>query len=213
MASCRTPEGHVTPVNPALSVKGPRYSIRKGLTPVGLRDRALIALLTYKFARVSAAVNMKVEELDSAKAVRSLVEEYSDSPDVAFHFVDNRSGEPRLVGNFDVTEAGQDEYTGIGERLHRIAAEEHSAGRITDAVCRSVTGRDPQEAQPGSRPTDGGQPPAARPEKPPQVKRGRYQKGRCRRVRLFEKNGTVVDVACHHDLEEYLFAYINAEAV
>ena len=25
------------------------------------------------------------------------------------------------------------------------------------------------------------------------------------RIRLFEKNGTVVDVACHHNLEEYLF--------
>ena len=71
--------------NPALSVKGPRYSIKKGLTPVleneearelldsidastlvGLRDRAVIAFLTYTFARVSAAVNVKVEDLHRA---------------------------------------------------------------------------------------------------------------------------------------------------
>ena len=31
-------------------------------TVVGLRDRALIALMTYTFARVSAATEMKVED-------------------------------------------------------------------------------------------------------------------------------------------------------
>jgi len=74
-------EGHLLEINPASSVKGPRYSISKGLTPVldreearllldsintshvvGLRDRALIGLLTYTFARVSAAVGMAVED-------------------------------------------------------------------------------------------------------------------------------------------------------
>ena len=65
--------GQVLPMNPAASVRAPRYSIRKGRTPVltgkdarklldsidtghavGLRDRALIALMVYSFARVSA---------------------------------------------------------------------------------------------------------------------------------------------------------------
>ena len=74
-------EGHLLEVNPASSVKGPRYSISRGLTPVldadearlllnsidtsstlGLRDRALLGLLTYTFARISAAVSMKVED-------------------------------------------------------------------------------------------------------------------------------------------------------
>ncbi|PYT26127.1 MAG: integrase [Acidobacteria bacterium] len=74
-------EGHQLELNPASSVKGPRYSISKGLTPVldceearlllesidvshvvGLRDRALIGLLTFTFARVSAAVGMNVED-------------------------------------------------------------------------------------------------------------------------------------------------------
>lgn len=73
--------GQVIPSNPAHSVRGPRYSVGKGLTPVlssdearelirgidtstlvGLRDRAVIALMTYTFARVSAAVSLRVED-------------------------------------------------------------------------------------------------------------------------------------------------------
>lgn len=71
--------GQVVPSNPASSVRGPRYSIKKGKTPVlsaadarmlldsietghvvGLRDRALIGLMVYSFARVSAVVQMRV---------------------------------------------------------------------------------------------------------------------------------------------------------
>jgi integrase/recombinase XerC len=63
--------GQVIAVNPAASVRGPKHSARKGRTPVleptearklldsinvstpaGLRDRALIALMLYTFARV-----------------------------------------------------------------------------------------------------------------------------------------------------------------
>jgi site-specific recombinase XerD len=74
--------GQVIPVNPASSVKGPRHSVRKGKTPVlaadearamldaidlttpiGLRDRALIALMVYTFARVGAALQMRVEDV------------------------------------------------------------------------------------------------------------------------------------------------------
>lgn len=73
--------GQIIPANPAASVKSPRYSIKKGKTPVlsrsdarhlleridishvvGLRDRALIALMVYSFARVSAVVNMKLRD-------------------------------------------------------------------------------------------------------------------------------------------------------
>jgi site-specific recombinase XerD len=71
--------GQVIPVNPAASVRGPKYVVRRGKTPVlkadqaralldsiktdsvvGLRDRAIIALMCYTFARVSAMVNMRV---------------------------------------------------------------------------------------------------------------------------------------------------------
>ena len=67
--------------NPAAAVRGPKHVVKKGKTSVldgdeakklidsidvstivGLRDRALIALLVYTFARVSAALHMNVED-------------------------------------------------------------------------------------------------------------------------------------------------------
>lgn len=73
--------GQVMPLNPAHAVRGPRHSVSKGSTPVlsseearellkcmdvssvvGLRDRALIAVMTYSFARVGAVVGLKVED-------------------------------------------------------------------------------------------------------------------------------------------------------
>jgi site-specific recombinase XerC len=74
--------GQVIPTNPAASVRGPRHSAIKGKTPVldaaearqlldsidvtthaGLRDRALIALMVYSFARIGAALGMRVEDV------------------------------------------------------------------------------------------------------------------------------------------------------
>ena len=84
--------GHIVQVNPAASVRGPRYSVQKGKTPVlaredarhllasiptvhiykegnqekalphlvGLRDRALIALMIFSFARVGAVTKLTV---------------------------------------------------------------------------------------------------------------------------------------------------------
>jgi integrase/recombinase XerD len=78
--------GQVLPMNPASSVRGPRHVITRGTTPVltaqqtrqlldaidtveliGLRDRALIGLMVYSFARVSAAVGMRVEDYFPAR--------------------------------------------------------------------------------------------------------------------------------------------------
>ncbi|MCE7030922.1 tyrosine-type recombinase/integrase [Jiella sp. CBK1P-4] len=74
--------GQVVSINPAASVRGPSHSVRRGKTPVldpdearqlldaidvstsvGLRDRALIGLMVYSFARVGAALGMKVEDV------------------------------------------------------------------------------------------------------------------------------------------------------
>jgi integrase/recombinase XerC len=74
--------GQVVPVTPAASVRGPRHVVRSGktavlepaaaralldsieaTTPAGLRDRALISLMVYSFARVGAALGMKVEDV------------------------------------------------------------------------------------------------------------------------------------------------------
>jgi site-specific recombinase XerD len=73
--------GQVVSVNPAHSVRGPKHVVRKGKTPVlsaeearqlldaidtssvvGLRDRALIGLMVFTFARVGAATGMDVED-------------------------------------------------------------------------------------------------------------------------------------------------------
>ncbi len=74
--------GQILPTNPTSSVRGPRYSTKKGKTPVltadeartlldsidvstldGLRDRALIGLMVYTFARIGAAITMQVEDV------------------------------------------------------------------------------------------------------------------------------------------------------
>jgi site-specific recombinase XerD len=71
----------VVEMNPAAAVRGQKHVVKKGKTPileadearhllesidtstlVGLRDRALIGLLIYTFARVSAAIHMNVED-------------------------------------------------------------------------------------------------------------------------------------------------------
>ena len=87
--------GHVLDVNPADTVRGPKYVVKKGKTPVltaeearelldsikivtntaravsaetdepaliGLRDRALIGVMVYTFARVHAVLQMKVRD-------------------------------------------------------------------------------------------------------------------------------------------------------
>ena len=72
----------VVPHNPAISVRGPSHSVRCGKTPVlapdearalldaidvstpvGLRDRALIGLMVYSFARIGAALAMRVDDV------------------------------------------------------------------------------------------------------------------------------------------------------
>jgi site-specific recombinase XerD len=73
--------GQIIAMNPAASVRGPKHVVKRGKTPVldtdqarrlldsidtaklsGLRDRALIAVMVFSFARVSAAVSLRVED-------------------------------------------------------------------------------------------------------------------------------------------------------
>jgi integrase/recombinase XerC len=74
--------GQIVPVNPASSVRGPAHIVRSGKTPVldpaearalldsidvttpaGLRDRALIGIMVYSFARIGAALGMSVADV------------------------------------------------------------------------------------------------------------------------------------------------------
>ena len=71
----------VLPLNPAAAVRGPKHVVTKGATPVltpaetrslldgidagslvGLRDRALLSVMVYSFARVSAVVGMRRQD-------------------------------------------------------------------------------------------------------------------------------------------------------
>jgi site-specific recombinase XerD len=73
--------GHVIDTNPAHAVRGPRYVVTKGKTPVldaeearavlnsistetlvALRDRALIGVMVYTWTRVNAVIRMKVKD-------------------------------------------------------------------------------------------------------------------------------------------------------
>src|SRR5438132_1227233 len=73
--------GHAVETNPAHAVRGPRYVVTKGKTPflaidearalldsiptdslLGVRDRALIGVMVYTFARVNAVIRMKVKD-------------------------------------------------------------------------------------------------------------------------------------------------------
>ena len=68
----------LVPVNPTASVRGPKYVVKRGKTPVwsredakkllesiprddlaGLRDRALISTMLFSFARISAVLSLK----------------------------------------------------------------------------------------------------------------------------------------------------------
>ena len=71
----------VLPVNPAAAVRGPKHVVTKGATPVltpadtrslldgidagslvGVRDRALLSVMVYSFARASAVVGMRRQD-------------------------------------------------------------------------------------------------------------------------------------------------------
>lgn len=73
--------GQILPTNPAAVVRGPKHSVREGKTPIlaadeahrlfatfdptrlgDLRDRALLGVMVYAFARVSAAVKLRVRD-------------------------------------------------------------------------------------------------------------------------------------------------------
>ena len=73
---------HIVEFNPASVVRGPKHVVKRGKTPllsaeetralldsidtdtlVGLRDRALIAVMVYTFARIGAAIAVRIEDV------------------------------------------------------------------------------------------------------------------------------------------------------
>ena len=115
--------GQVLPFNPASSVRGPKHVVETGKTPVlsaketramldgidvstvvGLRDRAILGVLVYGFARVSAAVSLRVAD-------------YSQGPR-SFFRLHEKGGRYNVVPAHHTAQAYVDAYltaAGIGE--------------------------------------------------------------------------------------------------
>ena len=116
--------GQVLPFNPANSVRGPRHVVKTGKTPVlsasetralldgidvstvvGLRDRAFLGVLVYSFARVGAAVSLRVADY------------YTQGPR-SFFRLHEKGGRYNVVPAHHTAQAYVDAYliaAGIGE--------------------------------------------------------------------------------------------------
>ena len=106
----------VVPHNPARAVRGPRYTRKKGKTPylepedarrlldsidvsslTGLRDRALMAVMLFTFARVSAVIHMRVKDY------------YPDGKRWRFRFLD-KGNQDRVLWAHHLAEEYVDAY-------------------------------------------------------------------------------------------------------
>ena len=135
--------GGIVPFNPAAPVKGPRYQLTKGKTPVldqdeavailaacdtstliGLRDRALFSVMLYSFARISAVLSTKVEDYHrkSGRAWLRLHEKGGRYHEVPLHHAADRA---------------------LGDYLEAAGVKEKKAWifQSTDASTGLVTGR------------------------------------------------------------------------
>ena len=167
--------GQVIPLNPAHAVRGPKHTQRRGKTPVlqadeartlidaidtsslpGLRDRALIV---YTFARVGAAVSMRMEdfyvqgrrgwarlhekggkehEMPTHHNLDRYLEEYIAAAGIAedrkgplFRTIRGRSGE--LTGN---SLRQSDVWRMIRRRALAAGIKRRSAAGVPDLLCR-----------------------------------------------------------------------------
>ena len=110
----------VLPVNPAAAVRGPKHVVTKGATPVltpaetrslldgidtgslvGLRDRALLSVMVYSFARVSAVVGMRRQDyfLQGTRGWLRLHEKGGKRHDVPAHHRAEAAVDAYLVAN------------------------------------------------------------------------------------------------------------------
>jgi integrase/recombinase XerD len=153
--------GHVIDTNPAHAVRGPKYVVTKGKTPVlaadearalldaiptgtltGLRDRALIGVMVYTFARVNAVIGMRVKdyfiqgrrgwvrlhekggkehEVPCHHTLEKLLDEYLAAAGIAgdpegplFRTTGRKTGEPQALWQQDVYRMIQRRAAGAG---------------------------------------------------------------------------------------------------
>ena len=204
--------GQVLDANPATSVRGPKHIVKKGKTHVlnaddartlldsieiekedpsrtskqpvliGLRDRALIAVMVFSFARISAVLGMKVDDYyPNGKRwwlrlhekggkfhevpAHHLVEAYLDAYIQAAKIRDERQGAPVPLrpGHVGPTHRpapqpperlGHGQAPGQGRRRQRPDLQSHLPGhRASRSICRTrARSRRPSTSPPTSRP-------------------------------------------------------------
>lgn len=142
--------GQVVPFNPASSVPGPKHVVKTGKTPVltaseardllvsinkgtlmGLRDRALIGVMLYSFARVSAAVSMRVAD-------------YYTQGKRSYFRLHEKGGKYLVVPTHHVGQAYVDEYidaAGIDGDKQGPLFRSSGQGRRQDMLLRSAMTR------------------------------------------------------------------------
>jgi site-specific recombinase XerD len=147
--------GQVVPHNPAASVRGPSHTTRKGKTPVldatearqlldsidvstpiGLRDRALIAVMVFSFARIGAAIAMKVEDVRGTGQLSTTALPQAN----AYAMVTRRAlaaGLDTKIGNHTFRATGITAYLKNGGTLENAAAmANHASTRTTQLYDR-----------------------------------------------------------------------------
>ena len=128
--------GQVVPINPATSVRGPRLVVERGKTPVltedearallgaidtsrlaGLRDRALIGIMLYSFARVSAVIRMQVRDYypTGKRWMIRLTEKGGKHRDLPVH----HKAEAYLDAYLDVAGIGEEKKTPLFRSIGR----------------------------------------------------------------------------------------------
>lgn len=161
--------GQVVETNPAAAVRGPSHSITLGKTPIlsadearallrsipgksiaGLRDRALIALMVYTFARISAAIGINVGDVFREK--RRLRVRLREKGGKEHQMPCHHSLETYLLDYIEAAGLGDDPGTPLfqtigrgtrdlsGRRLHRTEAwymvrRRAKAAGLDTAVC------------------------------------------------------------------------------
>jgi len=132
----------IVPFNPATSVRGPKHVVKRGKTPVlaaeqarelldaidtstiaGLRDRAILAVMIYSFARVGAVCSMNVAfRTEATPAYYQLLmglDKYGECEfDSTANVISYTLPEPVPARSMDDVDKGQLAYYGICAGCH-----------------------------------------------------------------------------------------------
>lgn len=163
--------GQVLPWNPAASVRGPKYVVKRGKTPIlarsdarklldsidptsvaGLRDRALIGVMLFAFARVSAVVGMRVTDYGRERGVIRLLEKGGKRHELPVHrelgrYLDAYLAAAKLQADaplFPSLAGRTGKFTGTamsrGDALRMAKRRAREAGLPAEICCHSFRG-------------------------------------------------------------------------